>query len=72
MEVHTLELDHKALLTVEEAGAYLGIGRTLAWELICKKQLPCVRLGQRCVRVPRRELDAWIERQVREDGGGQG
>ncbi|MDP9383345.1 MAG: helix-turn-helix domain-containing protein [Chloroflexota bacterium] len=70
MEVHTLEPDGKALLTVEEAGAYLGIGRTLAWELIRKKQLPCIRLGQRCVRVPRRELDAWIERQVRDGDGG--
>lgn len=67
MEARTTELDGKALLTVAEAGAYLGIGRTLAWELIRKRQLPYIRLGQRCVRVPRRELDAWIERQARED-----
>ncbi len=53
------------LLTVEEAARQLGIGRTFAWQLVRKGELPVIRLG-RCVRVPRRALEAWIARQIQE------
>jgi excisionase family DNA binding protein len=53
------------LLTVEEAAKQLGIGRTFAWQLVRRGDLPIVRLG-RCVRVPRRALEAWIARQTEE------
>ncbi len=53
------------LLTVEEAARQLGIGRTFAWQLVRKGELPVIRLG-RCVRVPRRALEAWIARQTQE------
>jgi len=52
----------RLLLTVEEAARYLGIGRTLAWRLVQERQLPSVRVG-RCVRVPLRDLEAWVEEQ---------
>lgn len=55
----------RLLLTVEEAARQLHIGRTFAWELVRKGELPVVRLG-RCVRVPQRALEAWIARQVQE------
>lgn len=55
-------IDERLLLTVEEAARRLGIGRTLAWRLIQERQLPSVRVG-RCVRVPVRELEAWVEEQ---------
>lgn len=48
------------LLTVEEAARRLGIGRTLAWRLVQERELPSVRVG-RCVRVPLRDLEAWVE-----------
>ncbi len=53
------------LLTVEEAARQLNIGRTFAWELVRKGELPVVRLG-RCVRVPRQALQEWLGRRVKE------
>ena len=47
------------LLRVEEAAKILGIGRTKAFEMIARRELPIIRMG-RLVRVPRAALDAWI------------
>jgi excisionase family DNA binding protein len=47
------------LLRVEEAARILGIGRTKAFEMIARRELPVIRMG-RLVRVPRAALDAWI------------
>ena len=55
----------RLLLTVEEAAQRLGIGKTLAWELVWQGVLPSVRLG-RCVRIPLVALEEWIARRVRE------
>jgi excisionase family DNA binding protein len=51
----------RLLLTVEEAAERLGIGKTLAWELVWDGVLPSVRLG-RCVRIPLQALEDWIAR----------
>ena len=56
----------RLLLTVEEAARYLGIGRTLAWRLVQERRLPSVRVG-RCVRVPVRDLEAWVEKQRQDE-----
>jgi len=40
------------LLNIAEVAAYLGIGRSLAYALVARHELPSVRLG-RLVRVPR-------------------
>ena len=53
----------RLLLTVEEAARRLGIGKTLAWELVWAGVLPSVRLG-RCVRIPLAALEAWITEQT--------
>jgi len=47
------------LLRVEEAAQVLGIGRTKAFEMVARRELPVIRMG-RLVRVPRAALDAWI------------
>ena len=47
------------LLRVEEAARILGIGRTKAFEMVARRELPVIRMG-RLVRVPRAALDAWI------------
>jgi excisionase family DNA binding protein len=47
-------------LTVEEAAALLGISRTLAYELIARGDLPCVRLGRRIV-ISRRALVRMVD-----------
>ena len=49
----------RLLLTVEEAAERLGIGKTLAWQLVWDGVLPSIRLG-RCVRIPLRVLEDWI------------
>lgn len=49
-----------ALLTVREAGVYLGRSEQAVQHLIFKRQLPVVRVGRR-VHLDRRDLDAWIE-----------
>ena len=56
----------RLLMTVEEAARYLGIGRTLAWRLVQERQLPSVRVG-RCVRVPVRDLETWVEKQRQDE-----
>jgi excisionase family DNA binding protein len=43
-------------MSVTEAAATLGIGRTLAYELARNGELPTIRLGRRLV-VPRRALE---------------
>ena len=48
-------------LSVEEAGALLGISRDLAYDLGARRELPAVRLGKRLV-VPRRALEEALER----------
>jgi len=52
--------DGRLLLTVREAARTLGIGTTLAYEMVGRGELPHVRLGH-AVRVPRQALEAWIE-----------
>jgi excisionase family DNA binding protein len=47
------------LLRVEEVARILGIGRTKAFEMVARRELPVIRMG-RLVRVPRAALDAWI------------
>ncbi len=54
-----LRQDERIVLTVEEAARQLGIGRSLAWRLVNRGDLPSVKLG-RLVRVPKGELEAWI------------
>lgn len=48
-------------LSVEEAGALLGISRDLAYDLVARRELPSVRLGRRVV-VPRRALEETLVR----------
>jgi excisionase family DNA binding protein len=47
-------------MTVEEAGAALGISRALAYELVAQGEIPSLRLGRRIV-VPRRALEAMVD-----------
>ena len=54
----------RPFLTVEEAGAILGISRTLAYSLareflLTRSGLPCVRLGSRRIVVPRAAFERW-------------
>lgn len=61
-----VEQDHRLTVSVEEAGALLGISRAFAYELAARGELPCVRLGRRLL-VPRKALDELlvVDRSVR-------
>lgn len=53
--------DDRLALSVEEAGALLGISKDLAYDLVARRELPSVRLGRRIV-VPRRALEETLLR----------
>jgi putative molybdopterin biosynthesis protein len=48
------------LLRPEDVQRILRIGRSKVYEMIARGELPVIRIG-RVVRVPRRELEHWIE-----------
>jgi len=47
------------VLTVSEAASALGISRTLAYELVARRELPAVHRGRRIV-IPRQAVDALL------------
>jgi len=49
-------------LKVPEVAKMLRIARSRAYELVADGEIPSVRIG-RSVRVSRRELDRWLEKQ---------
>jgi excisionase family DNA binding protein len=51
------------LLDSRQVAQLLGIGRTKAFELMARRELPVVHIG-RCVRVPKSGLAQWISAQV--------
>ena len=48
------------VVTIEEAGRRLGIGRSLAYQLARSGDIPTLRLGRRLV-VPRKRLERMLE-----------
>jgi excisionase family DNA binding protein len=58
---NAVPLNQRLALSVEEAGALLGISRDLAYDLVARRELPSVRLGRRLV-VPRRALEDALSR----------
>lgn len=60
----------KLLLKPSEAAQVLGIGRSLIYELIARREIPSVRLG-RCVRVPSESLQRWLKEQENIRQGGE-
>lgn len=60
MDMKTPDANKKGWLTVPEAAEELRIPRTRAYELIQQGELPAVRIGERSIRVNRRELEAFL------------
>ncbi len=61
IEPNKLPVSERLALSVEEAGALVGISRDLAYDLVARGELPSVRLGRRLV-VPRQALEEALER----------
>ncbi|TMC54241.1 MAG: helix-turn-helix domain-containing protein [Chloroflexi bacterium] len=51
------------LIDSREVARLLGIGRTKAFELMARQELPVVRIG-RCRRVSRKALEEWVAQSV--------
>ncbi len=47
-------------LTVPEAAEELRVPRTRCYELIARGELPAVRIGERSIRVNRKELERFL------------
>lgn len=55
------ERNKDGMWTVEDLRAHLNIGRTKAWELIRRQDIPAVRVG-RLVRLRERDVEEFVER----------
>jgi excisionase family DNA binding protein len=60
MDTQTPSTSERTWLTVPEVAEELHIPRTRAYELIARNELPAVRIGQRSIRVNRRELEQFL------------
>ncbi len=67
-----METNERTWLTVAEVAEELHIPRTRCYELIQRGELPAVRIGERSIRVNRRELERFLleRRRVVTDGWG--
>jgi len=60
METKTPNASERTWITVPEAAEELHIPRTRCYELIQRGELPAVRLGERSIRLNRRELERFL------------
>ena len=65
MDTKILDTGEKSWLTVPEAAELLSIPRTRCYELIQRGELPAVRIGERSIRVNRKELERFLLEQRR-------
>lgn len=55
-----METREREWLTVPEAAEELRVPRTRCYELIARGELPAVRIGERSIRVNRKELERFL------------
>ncbi len=60
--------DNKLLLTVQEVAAKLSVGRSLAYELVMRGEIPSVKIGK-SRRVPAGEVERYVARLIAEQRG---
>lgn len=53
----------KLVYSVSEVATMLGISKSYAYELVKKKELPVLELGNRKV-IPKNSLEEWIQEKV--------
>jgi excisionase family DNA binding protein len=55
-----METSERDWLKVPEAAKLLGLPKTRTYELIQRGELPAVRIGERSIRVNRKELERFL------------
>lgn len=48
-------------LDYEQASRILNVRRETLYSWVCRRRIPHIRLGPRCIRFSRAELNRWIE-----------
>jgi len=56
-------MNEKLTLNLEEAGKLLGISRQTVYLLSRREDFPVLRIGRRIL-IPRKQLEAWMDRNV--------
>ena len=56
-------------MRVPDAAAYLSLPRSRTYDLIQKGELPAVRIGERSIRVNRKEVERFLAENRRIDPG---
>jgi excisionase family DNA binding protein len=59
----SIERGSEALLSPEQLAEYLGIGRTLAYQLLAKKRIPSFTIGK-LRRVRKTVVDRYVEERL--------
>ncbi len=54
------EKEQEGWMTAKEAAEWLRLPRTRCYELINAGELPAVRIGERSIRVNRKEVEAFL------------
>ena len=54
----------KLLLKCEEAAKRLSMGRAKVYLMVARGELPCIRIGNRAVRIPAQALEDWVRERV--------
>lgn len=55
-----METKDREWMKVPEAAELLGIPRTRMYELVSRGEVPAVRIGERSIRINRRELERFL------------
>jgi excisionase family DNA binding protein len=66
-----METKNRGWLKVPEVAEELNIPRSRAYELVANGELPAVRIGERSIRVNRRELETFLLEQRRVVSSGE-
>lgn len=59
-ETHMTLAELPELIRVPAVAEYLQMSRAQVWRLVWSGDLPSVRLSERVVRIPRRQLEDWL------------
>jgi excisionase family DNA binding protein len=57
---YSVEQEHREWMKVPEAAEYFNVPRSRMYDLIQRGELPAVRIGQRSLRVNRREAERFL------------
>ncbi len=55
------------ILTIPEVARYLKMSKSKVYSLVAREEIPHLKIG-RCVRICRKDLQAWIEKQSNQLG----